>query len=142
MTNKNKKGFSYLEVLIAGALLSAMLVSLAMASYSIVQSHRAAYSNFNRTILAENLLTELINIAAFVDNPEMLNQDFIPDFETRYKTHLFEYTIEIVRSHTEDLNTDTLGAFSFEEFVITIEIRDIYTEALTVAMRTFTGIIK
>lgn len=101
----NNKGYSYIEVLMAGSIISIFLIPFILAMHQGMQNLYFANERYKGVILSESLLIEVINSIFITDNPtevlynsllisEVLNisQD---EFDYRYKTQLFNYSLQI-----------------------------------------------
>lgn len=105
----NNKGYSYIEVLIAGAILSIFIIPVILTIHQSMRNLEFSRKRYNAVILADSLLIEAGNSILIMDNlrnelgaihsssaliVDLLNiaQD---EFNTRYKTHLFNYVLRI-----------------------------------------------
>jgi len=66
---KNNKGLTYIEVLIAGTVVSIFLVHIALTLYQIRLSNTMAFDMYNREVLATNLITKVANTLYAIEDP-------------------------------------------------------------------------
>ena len=105
----NNKGYSFIEVVIAGAILSIFILPVVSTIYQSMRNLMFSDVRYNATILADSLLIEATNSILIMDNPQKnlqamhSNNSLITDvlnitqddFDNRYKTDLFNYILRI-----------------------------------------------
>lgn len=120
----NNKGYSYLEVLIAGTLLSIIIIPITLTLYQGMQNLHFSNERYNAVLLADSLLVEVANSIIIMDEPiEKLDEIYKnnglilevlniihEDFSIRYKSDLFNYVLTIYEYDflTSEVNTKYL----------------------------------
>lgn len=129
----NNKGYSYLEILISGTLISIIIIPITLTLYQGVQNSQFTNKRYNAVILADSLLVEVVNSIMIMDKPnEELglihsNDGFIleilnitnEDFYTRYKGDMFNYILKIDGYNYLTLETKPKYLFSCGDIPIT-----------------------
>ena len=94
MADKNKKGFSYLEILVCLGIISMTLVPLTMAFFHLSNTQVRTYQTYQQATLLHSLMVELAQHVAS-ETPERFDQhdldSFVANSDVNYRTDLFRY---------------------------------------------------
>ncbi|MCL1935577.1 MAG: hypothetical protein FWF57_04275 [Defluviitaleaceae bacterium] len=129
--NTKSRGFSYIEILISMFLISIVIFPIIFIFFSIQKLQISTYNNYNKSILATSLLTEVINNVKNISIHELSSDNLNKfsqtinyyNFDERYKTDLFEYEIEINFKNIDIYSQD--GLYSFNRGMSSLTVNNI-----------------
>jgi type II secretory pathway pseudopilin PulG len=99
----NNRGMSYIEVLIAAALLAIFTVPVLSGFLGAARNQQYALAAYEASLYTANLLTE----AGTGDYLTLLES---PDFQSEYKTDIYDYCLYVYKREARGLSLEFFGA--------------------------------